>query len=153
MAIKIALAIKKDKPQLIEYFKHYKNKEIIDQRVSCYLCHNFTIVAKDNSRLVGILQWSIKEDPKAGVVEFEEVHILENYRKKGISSLMVKFAIQAVRDYFKKLNLKPRKIYLFVSKENKIARALYEKFGFKPVAQAGNLFSDHEIELFYCLNM
>lgn len=151
--IKITLAIEKDKKQLLEYFKHYKVKEIIEKRVDSYLIHNFTVVAKDEDKIIGILQWHVKENPQAGVVEFEEVHVLDSYRGKGIGSSIVKFAIQSVKDYFKNININARKIFLFVSKNNKIARALYEKHGFKFISEIDNLFSNDEIELFYSLDL
>lgn len=151
--IKITLATEKDKKQLLKYFKHYKVKEIIEKRVDSYLSHNFTVTAKDKDKVIGILQWHVKENPQAGVVEFEEVHVLDSYRGKGIGSSIVKFAIQSVKDYFKNININARKIFLFVSKNNKIARALYEKHGFKLISQAGNLFSNNEIELFYLLDL
>lgn len=151
--IKITLATEKDKKQLLKYFKHYKVKEIIEKRVDSYLSHNFTVTAKDKDKVIGILQWHVKENPQAGVVEFEEVHVLDSYRGKGIGSSIVKFAIQSVKDYFKNININARKIFLFVSKNNKIARALYEKHGFKLISQTGNLFSNNEIELFYLLDL
>ena len=101
--IKEGLATEKDKKQLYEFFKHYKNKKLVENRVNCYLSHNFTIVAKDKGKIIGVLQWYVKEDPKAGVVEFEEVFILKAYRGKGIGALLVKFAIQSIIDYFKKI--------------------------------------------------
>ena len=151
--IKIVLATKKDKNQLFGYFKHYKVKEIIKNRIDCYLSHNFTVVAKDSDKIVGTLQWHIKENPKTGLVEFEEIHVLEKYRGKGIGSLILKFAIQSVKDYFRKINIKPRKIFLFVDKKNKVARALYKKYGFKPISEIGNLFLDNEVEFLYSLNL
>ena len=45
--IKIALATEKDKKQLLTFFKQYKVKKVFNNRVECYLSHNFTIVAKD----------------------------------------------------------------------------------------------------------
>lgn len=151
--VEVALASGKDRKQLLEFFKHYEIEAIIKNRTDCYLFHNFTVVAKDRNKIVGILQWYIKEDPKAGVVEFEEICVLKNYRGKGISSLLTKYAIQSVKGYFKKIKIKPRKIFLFVGKENKIARALYEKHGFKLVSEVSTLFSDTEKELFYCLSL
>jgi len=151
--IKITPAIKEDRDQLLKYFKHYKIKEIVENRVDCYLSHNSTIVAKDKNQVIGILQWYVKEDPKAGVVEFEEAYVLEKYRGKGIGSLMIKFAIQSVKNYFKKIKIKPRKFFLFVGEDNKAARSLYEKHGFNFISRVGNLFSDKEIECFYCLEL
>lgn len=151
--VKLALATEKDKRQLLDYLKHYKVRELIERRVDCYVSHNFTVVAKDKEKIVGILQWCVKEDPRAGVVEFEEVHVLEEYRDEGIGSSLVKYAIQSVRDYFNEIKIKPRKTFLFVSKDNKIARALYEKHGFKLVSELGNLFSDEKIDLLYSLDL
>ena len=153
MTIRIIPATKNDKLQLITYLKHYKNKEFTQKRVECYLTHNFTIVAKDKNRIVGMLQWHVKEDPDDGLAEFEEVHVMENYRRQGIASKMIQLAIKQVKQYFKKMGFKPRKIFLFVGKENKPGRALYQKNGFKYTANAGNLFHDNEIELFYTLKL
>lgn len=153
MNIKASLAAKEDKNQLLKYFEHYKVEEIIENRVDCYLSHNFTVVAKDGDQIIGVLQWYAKEDPNAGVVEFEEVHVSEDYRGKGVGSLLIEFAIQSVRDYFKEIKIKPRKIFLFVNKENKAARALFEKYGFKLVSEVGDLFSENKMELLYSLKM
>jgi len=152
-SIKITLAAEKDKEQLLAFFKHYKIKKISKNRVECYLSHNFTIVAKDKNKIIGILQWYIKENPQNGLVEFEEVFVSKNYRNKKIGSLMVKFAIQSVKNFFKKIKINPRRIYLFVSENNKIARALYEKHNFKNIANVGWLFSDKEKELIYILKL
>jgi len=151
--IKLALATKRDKRRLFNYFNHYEVKKLIERRVDCYISHNFTVVAKDKNKIVGILQWHIKEDPKAGVVEFEEIYVLENYRGRGVGSLLVKYAIQSVEDYFREIKIKPRKIFLFVSKKNKVAISLYEKHGFKFISEVSNLFSDIETELFYSLDL
>lgn len=101
---------------------------------------------------MGVLQWYIKENPSAGVVEFEELYVSENYRGKGIGSLIVKYAIQSAKNYFAKIDIKLRRIFLFVDKENKIARNIYEKHGFKFISELGDLFSDTGVELFCCLN-
>jgi len=55
--------------------------------------------------------------------------------------------------YFSDIRFKPRKIFLFVSKNNIPARRLYEKLGFKLISEVGNLFSDKETELFYTLDL
>lgn len=151
--IKITQASKKDGERLVRFFKHYRNKDLIQNRIDCYLSHNFSVIAKDDKKIAGILQWYVKENPNDGVVEFEEVYVLDNYREKGIGSLLIGFAIQSVKDYFRGLNIKPRKIFLFVDKENKKARELYKKHGFQLVSSVGGLFSNKKTELFYCLDL
>lgn len=151
--IKVALAAEKDKEQLLTFFKHYKVKKVFKSRVDCYLSHNFTVVAKDKDRIIGILQWYVKENPKQGIVEFEEVFISKGYRGKKIGSLIIQFAIQSVKNFFKKIKIDPRRIYLFVSENNKVARALYEKHNFRYISNVGHLFSDEEKDLIYVLKL
>ena len=151
--IQIALATEKDRNQLLTFFKHYQVKKVINNRVDCYLSHNFSIVAKDKNKIVGILQWHVKENPNQGIVEFEEVFISKDYRGKKIGSLLIEFALKSVKNFFKKIEIDPRRIYLFVSENNKVARALYEKHNFRNVSNVGHLFSDAEKDLIYVLDL
>ena len=75
--IKYSMAKKKDKNQLLKWFSHYGSRGIVKRRVDCYLSHNFTVVAKDKEKIVGVLQWYPKEHPKDGIAEIEEVFISE----------------------------------------------------------------------------
>ena len=138
---------------LFDFLQEYKNEEVSSKRVECYLSHNFTVVAKAKDKIVGMLQWYLKEDPKHGLVEFEGVFIFEEYRGKKVGSLLIEFAIQSVKNYCREANIKPRRIYLFVTEDNKAARGLYEKFGFKNTSRVGNLFSDEKNDLLYVLRL
>jgi len=151
--IKISVAEKNDREQLLTWFSYYGIKELIEKRVDCYLEHHFTLVAKDESRLVGVLQWHVKEEPLRGLAEIEEVLVSENYRGQGIGSGLVEHAIRSVRTYFNELNVRPRKIYLFVAKKNLPARKLYEKYGFRLINSIGYLFDDAVEEVFYSLDL
>jgi ribosomal protein S18 acetylase RimI-like enzyme len=149
---KIMSAKKGDERQLKKWFKGYAIPKLINTRVDCYIHHNHTLVAKSGKNIVGVLQWLIKEDPKMGISEFEEIFVNESYRNKGIASMLILEAIKDVKKEFTKLGLKPRKIFLFVSKGTPAVR-LYEKYGFKFVANLGNTFSDNNEELFYTFNI
>jgi ribosomal protein S18 acetylase RimI-like enzyme len=141
MNIKIADLSEKNK--LISFFKHYKNNQLAKKRLDYF----HTIIAKDKDKIVGMLQWQIKENPNLGVIEFEEMFILENYRNQGIGSKLLEFAIKSVKNYFKKLKIKPRKIYLFVDERNEAAINLYKKFGFVKKVNLGKLFSEKNNEI------
>ena len=142
-----------DKEQLAETFQHFNNKKIMMNRAECYLSHNNTILAKDGNKIIGKMLWHIKQDPKVGVAEFEELYVFEDYRRKEIGSELVKFSINAVRRCFEDLGIKSRRIYLFTNEENQSARALYEKYGFECIANLGHLYSENENELFYLLDL
>jgi ribosomal protein S18 acetylase RimI-like enzyme len=149
----ISNATSTDKDQLINFFAHYKIKDYIEKRVDSYLSYNHTIVAKDDQKIIGTIQWLIKEDPNLGVVEFEEVNVLFGYQKQGIGSKLITTAINSAKEFFNQNNLKLRKIYLFVSEDNLVAQNFYKKFGFKQEAKINNLFSDSANELFYVLDL
>jgi ribosomal protein S18 acetylase RimI-like enzyme len=151
--ITICNATSKDKDQLKKFFSHYKIKDYIEKRVDSYLNFNHTIIAKDDAKIIGTIQWLIKEDPNLGVVELEEINVLFGYQKKGIGSQLINTAIDSVKEYFQKNNLNLRKIYLFVSETNLAAQTFYQKFGFKEKAKINNLFSDSANELFYVLDL
>jgi len=153
MNIKISSATVRDRQQLIKYFNHYNIKSLIEKRVDCYIHYNHTIVAKNEGKIIGVLQWYVKENPQAGVVEFEEIYIKEEFRNKGIGIRLLRYAIQDVKNYFNELKIKPRKIFLFVNKKNKNALALYTKNGFQLAGKTSNLFTDNETELIYILDL
>ncbi|MFX0208740.1 MAG: GNAT family N-acetyltransferase, partial [Candidatus Hodarchaeota archaeon] len=88
-----------------------------------------------------------------GVVEFEEIYVAEGYKRQGIGFSLVTYAIQTVKEYFKRIAIQPRRIYLFTSKDNKPARYLFEKCGFKSIGEVGNLFSDSQKEMIYSLTL
>ena len=153
MKTDVSTATKDDKAQLLAFFKHYSNPEILEKRIDCYLTHNTTILAKDGEKIIGTLQWHIKEDPNCGVVEFEEFHVLEEYRNKGTGSSLIEYGIRSVKETFRRSKIRPRKIFAFVGSQHDVARRVLEKYGFRQISDAGNLLSDAEIDLIYCLEI
>lgn len=149
--MEIMSASQKDKEQLMSFFKHYSNPEILERRIDCYLTHNQTLLAKDGDRIVGTLQWQVKEDPNCGVAEFEEFHILEEFRGEGIGSSLIEYGIRSVKDFFQKHGIEPRRIFAFVGKERESARRTYEKHGFRQMPEVGYLFSESEVDLLYSM--
>jgi ribosomal protein S18 acetylase RimI-like enzyme len=152
-AIRIENATLDDQKQLEETFQHFKDKTAMRKRAECYLFHNNTVLAKDGKRIIGKVLWYVKENPHDGLVELEELYVIEEYRRKGVGSELIKFSINAVQKHFKSLGIEPRRIYLFTNEDNQGARRLYENFGFKHIANLGHLHSDDENDLFYILDL
>jgi ribosomal protein S18 acetylase RimI-like enzyme len=151
--MKICKATLKDKRKLCFYFRHYRNCSHIQDRVECYLTHNTTLIAVTGNKIMGVLQWHIKEDPSLGVAEIEEVHVLEEYRSKDVGSSLLRYAIDDVKNSYAKMGIRPRKIFIFVGENNKPAIGLYTKSGFKFIAELNDLFGDHSKERYYCLDL
>jgi ribosomal protein S18 acetylase RimI-like enzyme len=147
------LADSEDKKELIKFFKFYNNEFFIKKRVENYIKYNYSVVAKKNKNIIGLLQFYIKENPNSGVAEFEEVFVDEDFRGQKIASKLLELSILHVKQIFIENNIKPRKIFLFVGKENFGARKLYEKYGFTCISEFNDLFQDHHKELFYCLDL
>jgi ribosomal-protein-alanine N-acetyltransferase len=150
--ISISVTTTVHRPQLQAFFSHYP-ATLAASRLDCYLSHNHTIIAQDENKIVGILQWCLKEDPTLGVVEFEEIYVNKDYQVQGIGTQLVQLAIQEVLNFFQSITISPRKIFLYVSENNIVARHLYEKCGFKQIANLGNLFSNSTCELFYSFDL
>lgn len=153
MPITISQASIADKAQLENYFKHYNNQSFVKSRVEAFLNFGHTIVAKDSNTIIGVVQWSVKENPNLGVAEFEEMHVLISHQRQGIGSKLIEEAIKNIRDFFSQNKIKARKLYLFVNQNNKAAQNFYGKFGFKKIADLNDLFADNQIETFYCLDL
>jgi len=148
------LATKGDRSALLDWFGHYKNKSYLVKRLDCYLSqYNFTSLAKIDGQIVGVLQGLFKEDPAMGLVEFEEVKILDTAQRKGIGSKLLSFSVDVVKKRFKKMNIPSRKIFLFVNEKNVGAQKFYEKNGFVLESEVGFLFSDKRKELLYSLDL
>ena len=150
--MKILNATEKDKKYLYEIYKE-EYGERVKEIINCYLKHKHIKLVKDNKKIIGLLLWSVKEGFHHGLCEIEELWIHEKYRRKGLGTKLLKSTIKDIKKYFIKEGYKPRKIFLFTSKENVAARKCYEKQNFKLVAEVGDLFKDNEIELMYVLDL
>ena len=142
-----------DQKQLEETFQHFKDKTAMRKRAECYLFHNNAALAKVGNDIIGKVLWYVKENPNNGLVELEELFVLEEYRRKGVGSKLIKFIINAVQIHFKNIGIEPRRIYLFTNENNQSARKLYEKFGFEYIANLGHLYSENDNDLFYILDL
>jgi len=151
--MKICFATKKDTKLLREYFKFYNDAVYSAARIKYFLNYGKTIIAKEGSELVGLMQWHIKENPRHGLAELEEVFVHKDHRKKGIATKLINFAIASIRKEFAAKNIRARKVMLFVLEENLAAQKLYENAGFVKAANVGELFADGKNDLFYVLDL
>ncbi|MHA2392784.1 MAG: GNAT family N-acetyltransferase [Promethearchaeota archaeon] len=123
------------------------------KRAECYLTHKNTILAKRGNEIIGKALYYVKDDPNESVVEFEELYVFEDFRRKGIGSELINSTINAAWRYFENHGIRPRRVFLYTGEDNLHARKLYEKFGFENVANVGHLFGDNQNALLYVLDL
>ncbi|MFX0125176.1 MAG: GNAT family N-acetyltransferase [Candidatus Hodarchaeota archaeon] len=145
MNVSFRLAEKEDRDLLIHHFDHYKNKIFQKKRVNCFIEHNYSLLMFVDGQFSGIIQWYVKEDPGLGVVELEELFIQKSYRNKGIGTQLVKKALLEIEKRIYPLH----SIFLFIDKTNGVTQHIFDKFGFKQVAEIPDLFKKNEITLFF----
>ena len=108
----------------LEYFQHKIRNAEKDQIFGYYGLF-------ENSRLIAYAQISDGYlAKKKHVAYFYEVYVDPDFRKKGYATQLINFLIDKVRKY-KEIE----QIELKVNSRNKSAIALYEKLGFKRIAQ------------------
>lgn len=144
----IRLANKNDLEHILDYFKENDkiDEQFVNKRVNYFLDNNIIAIAEENHKIVGHTFIQIKENPILGVAEFEAVHINEKYRGKGIGSELIKKSIEFTKNYFEKIKVKPRCLYLMTRSNNYNAQKIYEKVGFKSIGKVGKIFIENEPE-------
>ena len=90
--------------------------------------------AEDNGALLGVITVSIGIDD----ADIEGVVIKKAFLRRGIGKLLVKSALDQIKDR----NIE--KVFLEVREGNFPAKNLYESFGFKPVSVRKKYYEDGE---------
>jgi ribosomal protein S18 acetylase RimI-like enzyme len=92
--------------------------------------HNY-IIAKDNSKVVGIVTWAVHGLPKHQLCELDRIAVLPEYQGKGIAKSLFDELVKESSQFFKGKNQRLRKLYLLTHSNNEKAKKFYEKLGFK----------------------
>lgn len=87
-----------------------------------------TLVYKIKGEPIGLISYSIIYEK----VEINYLYVLDDYRRKGIASMLIKNLIEIVKD--------KENITLEVNEKNDIAISLYKKMGFNEIAIRPNYY-------------
>ncbi len=144
----IRLADKGDLEKLLDYYKENDviEEDYIRNRINYFLEDNMIAIAEDNGNIIGHNFIQIKENPNLGVAEFEAVNVNDKYRGKGIGSELIRKSVEFAKEYFEKINTKPRCLYLMTRSNNFRAIKVYEKAGFKIENKIGKIYKEDQPE-------
>jgi len=156
MDAKIADATKSDAKKLIKIYSSphlYHTTEDASRYVNCFLDYHHIKVVKLNKTLAGWLFWRVESEKHHGIVVIDDFWIDEKFRRKSLGEKLLRTSIESAKSFFQKDSFVLKKVFVTTAEDNKPARRLYEKIGFKKSAVLEELYGKGENELAYILTL
>ena len=153
MSVKIANATERDAAKLISLPHRYHTKEEATWFVKSYFDYHHIKVVRLGSEIIGALFWRVEADKHHGIIVVDDFWISEKFRRQGLGEKLLRTSINDAKIFLEKDNYTLRKVLLTTAQDNKPARKLYEKIGFRKSAVLKDLFGKGENELVYILTL
>ncbi|HML02585.1 MAG TPA: N-acetyltransferase [Candidatus Bathyarchaeia archaeon] len=156
MSCQVSDATKNDVGGLIEVYSSpelYHNREEASWFVKSYFDYHHIKVVKRRREVVGAIFWNTVEEKHHGLTNIQDLYIDEKFRRKGLGERLLRASIEDMKKLYAKHRYTLRKVFVTTGEDNKPARNLYEKIGFRLVAALPDLFAKGENELAYILTL
>jgi len=131
----------------------YHNGEEASWFVKSYFDYHHIKVVKQRREVVGAVFWNTVEEKHHGLTNIQDLYIDEKFRRKGLGERLLRASIEDMKKLYAKHRYTLRKVFVTTGEDNKPARNLYEKIGFRLVAVLPDLFAKGENELAYVLTL
>jgi ribosomal protein S18 acetylase RimI-like enzyme len=129
----------------------YHNRHEACWFVKSFFDYHHIKIVKDEKRIIGAAFWNVVEEKHHGLTEIVDFWIDEDFRRRGLGEKLLRTVIEDMKRFFAKENYALRKVLVTTGDNNKPARRLYEKIGFRKAAILADLFAKGENELVYVL--
>jgi ribosomal protein S18 acetylase RimI-like enzyme len=156
MDIEIADATDYDVNRLVEIYSSpnlYHSKAEAIWFVKSFYDYHHIKVAKLKGTIIGGLFWRGEAERHHGIAVVDDLWIDEKFRRKGYGEKLLRTAIEDAKTFFEKDSHLLRKVLVTTGQDNKPARKLYRKIGFKKCAVLKDLYDKGENELVYILTL
>jgi ribosomal protein S18 acetylase RimI-like enzyme len=156
MSCQVSDATKDDVESLIQIYSSsdlYHNREEASWFVKSYFDYHHIKVVKQRREVVGAIFWNSVEEKHHGLTNIQDLYIDEKFRRKGLGERLLRASIEDMKKLYAKHRYTLRKVYVTTGEDNKPARNLYEKIGFRLAAALPDLFAKGENELAYILTL
>ncbi len=154
MSYQVSDATEDDVESLIEVYSSpelYHNREEASWFVKSYFDYHHIKIVKQRRYVVGALFWNSVEEKHHGLTNIQDFYIDEKFRRRGLGEKLLRSSIEDMKKLYAKHRYSLRKVLLTTGENNKPARNLYEKVGFRPVAVLPDLHADGDNEFVYIL--
>jgi ribosomal protein S18 acetylase RimI-like enzyme len=156
MSCQVSDATKDDVDSLIQVYSSsdmYHNREEASWFVKSYFDYHHIKVVKQRREVVGAIFWNSVEEKHHSLTNIQDLYIDEKFRRKGLGERLLRSSIEDMKKLYAKHGYSLRKVFVTTGEDNKPARNLYEKIGFRLVAVLPDLFAKGENELAYILTL
>ncbi len=110
------------------------------EKIAAYVKElGFISLASEQQEIAGHLLFEVWENPVLGVGKFQELHVSEPYRNRGIETELLKFGVQEAGNYFRRMRTEPDKVIAFMRLSNEEGRKLYQQQGFEVPSWGGSI--------------
>ena len=154
MKIVIEDAKKEDVDRLAEIYSSpdlHRMKDRALWYVNCYFDYHHIKIARVDGVIQGACFWRIEGEKVWGFGWIEDLWVEKEHRKKGLGEKLLRAALDEMKIFFEKDGIRMRRVALTTDMINKNARQLYEKLGFRNVANITDIYEEDKDSLFYVL--
>jgi len=113
-------------------------------------CHHY-LVATMGFDIIGFASWTVRDLPIHQLAELNRIAVDEEHRGKNIGSGLFYFLVQDAKRYYAEHGQRLRKMFVTTHASNEVARAFYEKIGFKLEATLKDHYYQGEDECIYSM--
>ena len=131
----------------------YHNRKEASWFVKSYLDYHHVKVVRHGHRIIGALFWNSVEEKHHGITNVQDLWIEESFRRKGMGEKLLQSAVEDMKKLYSSHRYRLRKVFVTTGENNKPARNLYEKVGFRLTAKLPDFFAKGENELVYILTL
>lgn len=156
MRIEISAATHDDLKRLIDVYSSPDLKTNTDEAqwfVRCYLDYHHVVVARVEGHIEGACFWRIEGERYCGLGWIENLWVEEGSRRLGLAERLMRAAIEDMRSFYEENGFRARKAILTTQASKSGARALYEKLGFRCMAEFENMYEPDDTDLLYMLDL
>lgn len=147
----VRLATDKDLGHLVAAFTTHVNpsRREADRFARIHMGYDRALLAEEGGIVLAGLTWGLRDDPRNGLAQITGVAVSDRARRRGLATLLTLMALEDMDVVFRSRGSSLRRTFLYADQGDLAARRLWEKLGFRSVAQIPDHVKAGRTELVY----